>query len=243
MTDKVIGFSGWQAPWGAIISGTPAIDALMMRQPSFSSLSVPVREHVRAEAARIVSQCPTHGIASSPPPGNVEAVDCNDTPIRASDDPATIHYDVPNDDGGCFRKKQSDNNCYNYGNDVVTNTFAQPGRGSGVCDHKTRPCVPNTCTDVRHGAESDGLVWVGNDLPRALPPTGHYVSLHIWPDSNFHWLRMDANLLWSHKPGGSPVRNVDNNGAEIKDPAQADVSPWSLHCGYMLTKPSNVSLY
>jgi len=49
--------------------------------------------------------------------------------------------------------------------------------------------------------------------------------------------------MWSHKPGGSRVRNVDNRGRKIDDPAQADVSPWSTHCGYMRTKPSNVTIY
>ena len=126
---------------------------------------------------------------------------------------------------------------------MLTNTFGQPGRGSGVCSKTTRPCVPNTCDDVRRGAESDGLKYVGTDLPSALPETGHYVSFHIWPQSNFHWLRMDANLKWSHKPGGSPVRNVDNNGDEITDPAEADLSPWTEHCGYMLAMPSNVTIY
>ena len=125
----------------------------------------------------------------------------------------------------------------------MTNTFAQPGRGSGVCSHHTRPCVPNSCDDVLKAAASDGLTWAGTELPAVLSPRGHYVSLHIWPKTNFHWLRMDANLKWSHKPGGSRVRNVDNNGDAILDPAKADVSPWSQHCGYMLTVPSNVSLY
>ena len=95
----------------------------------------------------------------------------------------------------------------------------------------------------REAAESDGLVWHGTELPDALPVSGHYVSLHIWPDSNFHWLRMDANKYWSHKPGGSPVRNVDNNGDLIDDPAKADVSPWTQHCGYMLAKPSVLTIY
>ena len=54
---------------------------------------------------------------------------------------------------------------------------------------------------------------------------------------------MDADLKWSHKPGGSPVRNVDNDGKIITDPAKANVSPWTEHCGYMLTVPSNASLY
>ena len=99
--------------------------------------------------------------------------------------------------------------------------------------------MANTCDDVRKGAESDGLTWVGAELPTSLPSDGHYVSLHIWPpESNFHWIRtprnscaipaqfsdafsiifagMDANMKWSHKPGGSPVRNHDNDGKEIR---------------------------
>jgi len=258
-TQKVIGFSGWQSPWGTVASGVPMIDRLMMRQPDFASLGAHVQNHVRAEATRLASACPAVRAGSTEAeemaPVSMEIIEelrgtCDATKqgkpaIRASDDPTTIHFDVKDDDGGCFATKQSDNNCYNYGNDVVTNTFAQPGRGSGVCSKTTRPCVPNTCADVRRGAESDGLVWVGetHELPTALPASGHYVSLHIWPDSNFHWLRMDANLMWSHKPGGSPVKNVDNNGDLIPDPSKADVSPWTEHCGYMLSKPSNASLY
>ena len=245
--DKVIGFSGWQGPWGTV-SGNPSADALMMRQSGFASLSAPVQEHVRSEAARIASRCPAKDATTTPnmvETGKDNCTAVEPTWIRASDDPTTIHFDVEHDDGGCFLNEQPNNNCYNYGTDVISNTFAQPGRGSGVCSHTTRPCVANTCADVRKAAESDGLVWVGEsaDLPKTLPESGHYVSLHIWPDSNFHWLRMDADMTWSHKPGGSPVKNVDNNGAKIKDPAQADVSPWTLHCGYMLTHPSNVSLY
>ena len=76
----------------------------------------------------------------------------------------------------------------------MTNTFAQPGRGSGQCSKSSRPCMKNTCDDVRKGAESDGLTWVGTELPTSLPSDGHYVSLHIWPpESNFHWIRTPRN--------------------------------------------------
>ncbi|KAL1528735.1 hypothetical protein AB1Y20_010068 [Prymnesium parvum] len=171
------------------------------------------------------------------------ALTCASVPIIGPDDPSKVRFAPQADDGGCFVAKQSENNCYDYATDIVTNTFAQPGRGSGVCPKSQRPCVKNACDDVRHAAESDGLAWVGTQLPSALPTEGHYVSLHIWPQTNFHWLRMDADLRWSHKPGGSPVRNVDNNGQVILDPSKADVSPWSEHCGYMHVLPSNVSIY
>ena len=54
---------------------------------------------------------------------------------------------------------------------------------------------------------------------------------------------MDANLTWSHKPGGSPVRDRDNNGKVITDPGKADFSPWTEHCGYLRATPSKATLY
>lgn len=162
--------------------------------------------------------------------------------VHGPDDPTKVHFDPQTDDSGCFVIRQSDNNCYDYGVDISTNTFAQPGRGSGRCAPGSRPCVANTCEDVKAAAVSDGLTWIGTDLPTSLPPSGHYVSLHIWPSTNFHWLRMDANKFWSHKPGGSPVRNVDNTNQKIQDPSKADVSPWTQHCGYLLAMPSKSNI-
>ena len=51
-------------------------------------------------------------------------------------------YDPQTDDEGCFIKERENNNCYNYGNDIVTNTFAQPGVGSGEKWKK------NTCSCI-----------------------------------------------------------------------------------------------
>lgn len=240
--ETVIGFAGWRLlPDGPVVRGNALVDREIMGSPSFLALSPNVRAHVASEANRLAS------CAASPLPLPAERVaddKCrDDAPIYGPDDPKEVTYSPGTDDEGCFQTMQSDNNCYNYGTDILTNSFAQPGRGTGVCGHHDRPCVPNTCADVRRAAESDGLVWKGTTLPSALPAVGHYVSLHIWPESNFHWLRQDANLTWSHKPGGSRVRNVDNNNKIITDPAKADVSPWSTHCGYLLATPSKVTPY
>lgn len=142
-------------------------------------------------------------------------------------------YNPTVDDGGCFVAHQSENNCYNYASDVSTDTFAQPGRGSG---HKW---TANTCDAIRAAAERDGLVWNGTTLPTA-PPVGHHVALFIWPETNFHWVRMDRSGYWSHKPGSTPVRNTDNKGQKIQDPSKCDFSPWTQFCGYMLVVPSKV---
>lgn len=240
-TCRVLGFTGWQACAGDdcdVFRGHSDIDELLM--PAFDFETDDVMQHVKEESQRLSSgdgdvHCPEEE------PQEVPDSDCTG-PIRGSDDAHDIHYDVQNDVNGCFVTKQSDNNCYNYGNDVLTNTFAQPGRGTGVCPPNTRPCVENTCEAVKNAAIHDGLQWVGTELPTSLPEKGHYVSLHIWPNSNFHWLRMDANMKWSHKPGGSPVRNYDNNHDEIVDPSKADVSPWSQHCGYLLSIPSGATI-
>lgn len=249
---RVLGFSGWRLTGShETVRGLPKFDELIFGLSEFRALPEGVRDHITQEAMKISKMGCNNDHIDQPvveeaPSSSYSYVekDCtSDAPIRGPDDPTRVHYDPSHDDDGCFVTEQYKNNCYNYGNDVATNSFAQPGRGSGVCSHHTRPCVPNTCADVRRGAESDGLVWVGTDLPTSLPSVGHYVSLHIWPKSNFHWIRMDANLTWSHKPGGSPVRNHDNDGKVITDPGKSNFSPWTQHCGYMLSMPSNVSLY
>ena len=101
------------------------------------------------------------------------STDCTKTPIVGPDTPPT--FDVQNDDGGCFKTEQSHNNCYNYGTDIVTNDFGQPGMGSG------QKWKSNTCEDVQAAAVRDGLTFVGTTLPTAqrIPPlllrTAHHL--------------------------------------------------------------------
>merc|ERR1712137_998657 len=231
------GFTGWKVCGGAkwqIVRGDVALDVIFLSQLKHVT-SADVVSHIADESSRL-SSAQDHCVDKDAVPTNA---DCT-APVVGPDDPTAVHYDVDNDDDGCFVTKQQYNNCYDYGNDIVTNTFAQPGRGSSVCPPGTRPCVPNRCEDVKNAAISDGLTWVGTDLPTNLTSVGHYVSLHIWPNSNFHWIRMDADMKWSHKPGGSPVRNVDNSHDVITDPSKADFSPWTEHCGYLHTVPSKV---
>ena len=57
---------------------------------------------------------------------------------------------------------RGDNNCYNYGNDQITNSFAQPGEASG------NPIKSLTPADVLSSAESDGLEKV--DVASSDPP-------------------------------------------------------------------------
>lgn len=122
------------------------------------------------------------------------------------------------------------NNCYNYANDKITNTFAQPGRGSGLM------YTSMDCGNVGAAAARDGQVATTN--PASTPSQGHFIALVIWPGNDFHWYRLDANAQWSHKPGQTPVRNVDNSGAVITNPQTCDRGPYINFCSFYHCIPS-----
>jgi len=120
------------------------------------------------------------------------------------------------------------NNCYNYGNDKITNTFAQPGRGSG----QEGP-YPPSCPETGAAAVRDGLISIPN--PDVTPAEGHIVALVISTTPGFfdyHWYRRDNNNMWSHKPGQTAVRNTDNSGKLISDPRTCDRGPYNNFCGF-----------
>lgn len=73
------------------------------------------------------------------------------------------------------------NNCYNYANIVVTNTFAQPGRGSGAI------FTAMAALQVQTASVNDGLVAIdpqpANTAPVPNRPSGnpHLVALVVDP--------------------------------------------------------------
>ena len=144
-------------------------------------------------------------------------------PCKAADAPAYNpgRWNVPT--------VQPYNNCYNYANDQITNTFAQPGRATG------HMYTALTCASVQPAAQSDGLVPCPNFSTTLGPGHGWYVALVIWPSNDFHWYRQDNVGCWSHKPGSTPVRNYDNAGQPITDPRTCDRGPYTDFCSYMVT--------
>ncbi len=120
------------------------------------------------------------------------------------------------------------NNCYNYASNWRTNTFAQPGRGSG---HMYSAI---TCPDVSSGALSDGMhhrydCFPDNEKPRFL------VAMVVSPGPGFidyHWYRKHKEGFWGHKPGGTQARNVDNSGNVIFNPQTCNRGPYTQFCGY-----------
>jgi len=123
------------------------------------------------------------------------------------------------------------NNCYNYASNKRTDTFAQPGRGCG------RMYTAITCPEMTRAALCDGLHRRYDCFPPAEAPR-YLVALVVAPGPgfvDFHWYRKMKEGFWGHKPGGTPVRNVDNSGRVIADPATCDRGPYTQFCGYFYT--------
>jgi hypothetical protein len=127
---------------------------------------------------------------------------------------------------------QPHNNCYNYANNRITNTFAQPGLAHNA-KYTILQC--NGAGAVEPAAVADGVVPVPNFAAPLGPGKGWYVALVIWPNVDFHWYRQDNVGCWSHKPGSTAVRNVDNSGHLISDPKTADRGGYVNFCTYMIT--------
>jgi hypothetical protein len=124
--------------------------------------------------------------------------------------------------GNVIRK----NNCYNFASAYRSNTFAQPGRKSGVMWNTLADCsyAPGT---VSYGADADGFKTACWDSIDEL-----YTCLVLWANNDYHWYRLCANGHWCHKPGQTAARNYDNSGNLIADPATCNRGPYTLVCSY-----------
>jgi hypothetical protein len=135
-------------------------------------------------------------------------------------------------DGG---QRQWNNNCYNYATNYRSDTFAQPGQASGAIYSAL------TCAAVHPAAVNDDLI----DQPGAnnkCPKEGHLVALVIAPNIDFHWYRKGRNGRWTHKPGGTPVTNLDNSGVTIPDPRTADRGMYTDFCSFMVVMHGHIKI-
>lgn len=129
---------------------------------------------------------------------------------------------------------QPRNNCYNYANDKITNTFAQPGRGSGAM------AANLTCGEVGSASQRDGQITVISAVD--TPKQGHYIALVVAPNFDYHWYRLDSNGMWSHKPGQTAAKNTDNSGKLISDPMNCNRGPYTDFCGFFHCIPLKTTI-
>jgi len=199
---------------GSFVAGHPDVESFLL-QTAGDQVDPELADHVRsvieggsggllALDAPEAAQCPPCGAAQAPS-YNPRYWNNNPTILRS-------------------------NNCYNYANNKVTNTFAQPGRGSGQV---LRSLVCSGSQGVEAAATRDGLRAVSTF--QASIPQGWYVAVVIWPQRDYHWYRQDDHGCWSHKPGQTPVRDVDNSGNKIADPRTCNRGPYTDFCTYMVT--------
>jgi hypothetical protein len=182
-------------------------------------LSATVQEHVERSLQLAVSH---EGIILRQPLGTCPLCQAKDAPV----------YDQKPWWQGSGTSEN--NNCYNYANNRITNTIAQPGRASGHLFTQN-----HNCTDpgsVLAAAISDGLVASPNFSAPLAANQGWYVALVLWPGTDFHWYRQDSNGCWSGKPGDGDVTNADNAHNHISDPKTADRGSYTVFCSYMITR-------
>ncbi len=137
---------------------------------------------------------------------------------------------------------QYNNNCYNYGCDIITNTYAQPGRASGISISQSDCYCDGPQGAVWDAAKADGLVPVDCDEGCGCRNCWHKVALTMWPGVDYHWYRLDRNGRWSHKVGGSPATNLDNSGNIIIDPRTADRGNYRVFCGCFCVNKKTVTI-
>ena len=138
------------------------------------------------------------------------------------------------------------NNCYNYANNEITDTMAQPGRATSCSFSHTHP----NGIAIRHSSVCDGLKSLLSK-PGKLPDHDlNLVALVFWPPEillgelmfDFHWYRLDDNGLFSHKPGQTEATNLDNRGKRIKDPRLADRGPYTDFVGFLETRRDKIKI-
>lgn len=73
-----------------------------------------------------------------------------------------------------------------------------------------------------------------NQDPINVP--GYYLIALVVCGQDYHWLRQDDNSYWSHKPGISQVKDVDDDDELIWDPRRAAYRniPYRFECFYQV---------
>jgi hypothetical protein len=128
--------------------------------------------------------------------------------------------------------RQIGNNCYNYATNYRTDSFAQPGRGSGAMFSQLQGA------SVLSAALRDGL-----DSAPALnrcPARGQLVALVMAPGVDFHWYRRGDDGRWSHKVGPAPATNLDNDGEPILDPRLAARGPYTEFVAFLIVEGGHI---
>jgi RHS repeat-associated protein len=144
-------------------------------------------------------------------------------------------------DGGVI---QLTTNCYAYALDLQKNPITgenfvergpsgfalQPGQLAG---ERLTTLDPSTIVqNAKQDAVASGRTFEESGKDTLVEHGNWKVALVIAPDIDYHWYRQNDDGTWSHKPGSTPVTNVDNSGNVITNPENADRGIYTDFIGY-----------
>ncbi len=120
-------------------------------------------------------------------------------------------------------KFKKTNNCYSYALDERENGnyWATAGEAGGQPITTTADLNLDYVTNA---AISDGRIKNPTLLNKlGFGKRGYYSVYLVSADGvDYHWYRQDKGGKWSHKPGITPVVNVDASGRLISNPVRAN---------------------
>lgn len=126
--------------------------------------------------------------------------------------------------------------------------FHQPGSASGYS--KFGSSSQKTCSDMVQRILGDNPKIKRTTFEAKCPPHTSKIAIVVDPDEDYHFFRQDSNGYWSHKPGGTPVTNLDADKSVIYDPALANRNynsknsklNYDIFCSYLCV-PRDEPLY
>ncbi|MDQ3380975.1 MAG: hypothetical protein M3546_11770 [Actinomycetota bacterium] len=187
----------------------------------FTPLNSRIRDGILQRLARFLADPPLVVLPKPPPGANPLRTTIKDERCQECE------YEVSQFNPAFWNAPtvQPHNNCYNYGRNWRTDTFAQPGRAHGA------QTSTMSCGAVTTAAMADGLVKRCTCLPISEYPR-RLMALVIDPGWDYHWYRHQRGGFWGHKPGGTAARNVDSNNAVIVNPETCARGGYTDFCDY-----------
>lgn len=202
-----------------------------------------------AASYNLFAYCENNPIRYSDPNGNIFQYN---TSFKVT---GTFESSVSYNPSG-WKSKQYKANCYAYALNIYANSNEdeklQPGELSGTIFINKNG---STWSEKIINAMNSDLNKISRDLGYAsnmylkawnwlyagpVNGSGYDIALVLAPGPNntlidYHWYRKDNNGSWSHKPGHSPVTNVDASGNLISDPKSADRNYGLINYSYYVT--------
>lgn len=117
--------------------------------------------------------------------------------------------------------------------------FHQPGSSAGYEQFSSKKL--KTCPNMVARILGDNPDIRMTTFESRCPANYSKIALVVDPEEDYHFLRQDSNMLWSHKAGARPVTNVDAAKQMIWDPQLAhlkydtgdSILNYSVFCSYM----------